>query len=534
MHVRWLSIPLPRRRRALHGLPVTVSRRVALGGAGVAAVAALSDAVRGTGIAAGAPSHDGESLFNVKDFGGKGDGSTDDTPALQAAIDAAIAAGGGQVLIPTGQFRLTHAITLGDGVDLVGLGSTSVLKPGFPSPLNRVIKNDWINGNKNLSLRNFKLDRSGANVQHGILLNGVDNLLIDGLEVSGTPSERSGCISVSGVGQNLRLISRNVRVVNCVFADTANFGMHLGYVDGGLMANNTALNADREVFGVEPDPGVSATNVVISGNTILGTTSVNGSSTGLIIITTTSGGTVDGVTVTGNVMRQPSPSDTSNPGISVLGATSVTVTGNTVYDMDGPGIMVSDTTGVLIAGNTVNNCARSGGLPGLRLSNANHCSVTGNYVSGAGHTYSVGEDSGAANNLIGANFLRDAVPMGPVGPGTVVLGNKSNDGDSALVIGSAYAMNRRAVSASHNVGPSDYLIAVTDTTTAPSISLPPASPAIAGTVYVVKDESGGAGFNNVTVKGAGSDTIDGAASITIDTNYGAVRLYCTGTGWAVF
>ena len=500
----------------------------------MAGFAALSGAVRGAGVAGGTPSQPAEWLFNVQDFGGSGDGSTDDTAAVQAAIDAAVTAGGGRVQIPTGQFRLTRPITLGDGVDLVGLGSTSVLKPDFPSKQNRVIDNDWINGNRNISLRNFKLDRSGANVQHGILLNGIDNLLIDGIEVSGVPSVRSGCISISGVGPNLRLISRNVRIVNCVLADTANFGMHMGYVDGGLMANNTALNADREVFGVEPDPGVSATNVVISGNTILGTTSVNGTSTGLIIVTTTSGGTVDGVTVTGNVMRQPSPSDTSNPGIGVYGAAAVTVTGNTVHDMDGPGILVYDATGVLIVGNTVNNCARSGGWPGIRLVKANHCSLTGNYVYGPSHTYSVGEESGAADNLIGANFLRDAAPVGPLGPGTVVFGNKSNDGDAAVVIGSAYAMNRRTVSASHNVGPSDYLIAVTDTTTAPSISLPPASPAIAGTVYIVKDESGGAGSNKITVNGTGSDTIDAAASITIDTNYGSMRLYCTGTGWAVF
>ena len=42
--------------------------------------------------------------FNVLDYGAKADGTTLNSRPIQAAIDAAAAAGGGHVIIPSGQF----------------------------------------------------------------------------------------------------------------------------------------------------------------------------------------------------------------------------------------------------------------------------------------------------------------------------------------------------------------------------------------------------------------------------------------------
>lgn len=55
-------------------------------------------------------------FISVKDFGAVGDGTTDDTAAIQAAIDYAIYGGGkGRVWVPAGLYKITDTIHLGYG-----------------------------------------------------------------------------------------------------------------------------------------------------------------------------------------------------------------------------------------------------------------------------------------------------------------------------------------------------------------------------------------------------------------------------------
>lgn len=59
----------------------------------------------------------GEALYDVRAFGAKGDGAAKDTAAIQAAIDAASAAGGGEVRVPAGRY-VTGTLCLRSHVDL--------------------------------------------------------------------------------------------------------------------------------------------------------------------------------------------------------------------------------------------------------------------------------------------------------------------------------------------------------------------------------------------------------------------------------
>lgn len=73
-----------------------------------------------------------QGLANVLDYGAKGDGSTDDTAAINAAITAATAAGvsgamGAIVFFPAGKYKVTSTITLSSPVIIRGSGIGSTL-----------------------------------------------------------------------------------------------------------------------------------------------------------------------------------------------------------------------------------------------------------------------------------------------------------------------------------------------------------------------------------------------------------------------
>ena len=74
-------------------------------------------------------------VFNVRDFGALGDGTTDDTVTIQATIDACGAAGGGIVWLPPGTYKITATLTVGSNyVTLRGAGrGATIIAPAFAS-----------------------------------------------------------------------------------------------------------------------------------------------------------------------------------------------------------------------------------------------------------------------------------------------------------------------------------------------------------------------------------------------------------------
>lgn len=79
--------------------------------------------VSGAAVASGYVAK-GALVFNVKDYGATGNGSTDDHASIQAAIAAANAAGGGVVYLPKGIYQISGTLSIGttSSIKLLGAG----------------------------------------------------------------------------------------------------------------------------------------------------------------------------------------------------------------------------------------------------------------------------------------------------------------------------------------------------------------------------------------------------------------------------
>lgn len=82
---------------------------------------AVTEDVYGDSCSGGAS----QGWHNVKQYGAAGDGSQNDTAAIQSALDAAHAAGGGTVLFPPGVYPITN-LTCYDDLHLKGAGGATL------------------------------------------------------------------------------------------------------------------------------------------------------------------------------------------------------------------------------------------------------------------------------------------------------------------------------------------------------------------------------------------------------------------------
>jgi len=85
------------------------------------------------------------------------------------------------------------------------------------------------------------------------------------------------------------------------------------------------------------------------------------------------------------------------------------------------------------------------------------------------------------------------------------------------------------------VAQSDYHFIGVDTTTKPvTITLPDSVSVSSGKILLIKDEGGNAGINKITVTTSDGSTIDGASSVSLESNYAAISIYYNGSGWHIY
>jgi hypothetical protein len=376
----------------------------------------------------------GPGPLNLRDFGAAGDGTTNDQSAFTTAI-AAASASGRPLYLPPGNYHCTSQLVLASNLTIFGDGPSSVISGALASA-DALIRTPLSSATSNVTLRDFKIDRTGTNIQHGIRIRNCTNLDIHGLQVIGSNSAtmQGGAIVIGGFASpTAGETCYNVSVTDCFFQAADNFCVQFGSVVGGVIARNRAVDCYREVCGVEPGAGFEAANITITGNVVSTGTTKHSSSTatGVIVVTESSGGTVRNVAVTGNSVQAEAVISTNVlPGITVIGGDAVTVTGNSVRNLNGPGISVGaggfTTTGTLVTGNVVKDCNQGGNSTpddvGVKIRNATSVTVAANRISGSAHRVGIEETSSpvTAGNLFAHNHLAgNAARVATLAGGTV-------------------------------------------------------------------------------------------------------------------
>lgn len=156
-----------------------------------ALLARVGDAETITGIwtfNAGKLLDKGSQIYDVRAYGAVVDGSTDDAVAIQAAIDAAEAAGGGVVFFPEGTCKITAALTVdADNVALRGTGRCSIIDQ-FTDATNHFTVGNGTTQRQGIEFESLKLTHneaapaSGAGISaQNVLFLRISNLYTDGL-----------------------------------------------------------------------------------------------------------------------------------------------------------------------------------------------------------------------------------------------------------------------------------------------------------------------------------------------------------------
>ena len=137
--------------------------------------------------------------------------------------------------------------------------------------------------------------------------------------------------------------------------------------------------------------------------------------------------------------------------------------------------------------------------------------------------------------------IEDGGPVLKKASGSDVLHlRKSDDSDFTDLVcnnitGSiSVTFNHANISGTYNATTSNHFIGC-DTSSAPvTINLPAAATAGAGFHLEIKDESGNAKNNNITIDGNLSETIDGELTLVLSADYDAASLYCDGSNWFIY
>lgn len=334
-------------------------------------------------------------IYNVQNFGAKGDGVTDDTAAIQQAIDAAAAAGGGQVYIPPGTFIVSGGEEPSDGCLMLqsnvymygdGMGVSNIkVADGSDTKITGIIRSAYGEETHDFGLSNLTLDGNRDNTTGKIdgWFNGYipgqegydSNVTLDGVEIK----------DCSGYGFDPHEQTVNMVIRNSVSHGNGLDGFVADFLSNSTFENNVAYDNDRHGF-----------NVVTSTHDFTLTNNVAYNNGG------------GGIVVQRGSENIPSPSNIVITGGEVYGngaegvliklSSDVTLSGVDIHDNGSAGVRIYGSNNVEVIENTLSNNALKGAVPEIIIQSYDDTlGVSGKYFDGSDNTIQ-------GNTITGSNL----------------------------------------------------------------------------------------------------------------------------------
>lgn len=377
------------------------------------------------------------SVLGIRSSGATGDGATDDTVAVQAALNAGSAlVRRADVMITEGVF-ITGSITVPAGRRLVGAGGTIKAKANMASNAQVITL-----GGEGAAAIGVRLDGNAANQVNGVLgigAYGFDNITIQDNEIWATSKD---AIRTGGTMNNARIKGNQIRDLTITAAGIS--CLHTG------SRTDVSFNMIKSTAGqallIHGNGGVTMTGLTCQGNTIdcagqipLEIFDCTGASiTGNVILNGNRGITVGNLThsyVGGNTMANQ-----TLYAIELNAAVDVTVVGNTALNCASFLHGTSATTGlvnVTIVGNSLVGTGLVAPIVGnaiFKITKADGLTIADNFVRGHQYVDTIVRlgSSNAANNVTVRNnhFIVDTANAGvqcvttTIGTDVVVRGNR--------------------------------------------------------------------------------------------------------------
>jgi hypothetical protein len=392
---------------------------------------------------------------DVRAFGAKGDGVTDDTAAIQAALDA-VPTGGAEVVIPPGTYLVSNKLKIKSGTWLHGSGPSSIIKAtatfpsdtdlplGFQNPV--MLRNsDYVLGNVDIVVSDLAIDATAT-----------DSSTLICLFLRNTDRCKVVRVHTRGGGDGIALTnSRDWEVVGCVAREHRNAGLDCweNCERGAFIGNHVVGTSSLHAYGILAT-GLTIENlsgttrqIAIIGNHIVG---VNDNGVWL------QGGVMEGqvgscldCVVIGNVI------DTVRTfhGIRASEGSGHIIVHNVIRAVQRVGIALvgegstGAATDCLVAFNSIIDANLAEALDIMAIdigSNATHVVVAGNRIRGTTHRWGI---------VLRGGTTRCHVVNNIVDPG--VDGVIANWGDATNIIGHNIGYTPQPA-ADISVGPSPF------------------------------------------------------------------------------